>query len=72
MTFTSTDPRLELPSATYLAIHAACCGVAHMSGAAKYFDKVLDHDDDLCGYTPCDTERFAGVLAARLYDISCS
>ena len=69
MTFTSSDPKLQLPSSTYLGIHAACCRVAHMSGAAEYYDKYLDRDDDY-GCTPCDTDRFAVTLAARLYDAS--
>ena len=32
---------LHLPSARYLEIHAACCIVAHMSGAAEYLDAVI-------------------------------
>lgn len=70
MTFTSSDPELQLPSSTYLGIHAACCRVAHMSGAAEYFNKLLDRDDDWSGRSPRDAERFAVTLAARLYDVS--
>ena len=33
ITFESTDPRLVLPNREYLAVHAACCRVAHLSGA---------------------------------------
>jgi hypothetical protein len=44
VTFTSTDPALELPDRRYLKLHAAICRVAHMSGAAEYMDK---HDRDL-------------------------
>jgi hypothetical protein len=44
VTFTSTDPALELPDGRYLKLHAAICRVAHMSGAAEYMDK---HDRDL-------------------------
>lgn len=40
-----------------------------MSGAAEYYDKYLDRDDDY-SCTPCDTDRFAVTLAARLYDAS--
>ncbi|TBU63545.1 hypothetical protein BD310DRAFT_916629 [Dichomitus squalens] len=29
-----------LPSPKYLAIHAACCRVAHMSGAAEYVEAI--------------------------------
>ena len=32
---------LSLPSPRYLELHAACCKVAHMSGAAEYLDKVV-------------------------------
>lgn len=32
---------LLLPNPTYLEIHAACCKVAHMSGAAEYLDAVV-------------------------------
>ncbi|TBU52839.1 hypothetical protein BD310DRAFT_831335 [Dichomitus squalens] len=36
-----------LPSPKYLAIHAACCRVAHMSGAAEYFDMILRDMEEL-------------------------
>ncbi|KAI0353930.1 hypothetical protein OH77DRAFT_1426783 [Trametes cingulata] len=32
---------LPLPNPRYLHIHATCCRVAHMSGAAEYLDRVL-------------------------------
>ena len=32
---------LPLPDARYLEIHAACCKVAHMSGAAEYLDAII-------------------------------
>ena len=32
---------LPLPNPRYLEIHAVCCRVAHMSGAAKYLDMVV-------------------------------
>jgi hypothetical protein len=34
-----------LPNPTYLKIHAACCRVAHLSGATKYIKKILDDQD---------------------------
>ncbi|KAJ7711271.1 hypothetical protein B0H16DRAFT_1703542 [Mycena metata] len=37
--FPSTD-ELPAPSSNYLAIHAACCRIAHMSGAADHFAKI--------------------------------
>jgi hypothetical protein len=45
--FTSADPDLPLPNPTYLKIHAACCRVAHLSGAGEYMDKVLEDVEDM-------------------------
>lgn len=40
VTFTTPDPvNLPVPSPTYLAIHAACAKVAHLSGAAERIDE---------------------------------
>jgi len=36
--FTSTNPQLELPDPKFIAIHAACCRAAHLSGAAEAVD----------------------------------
>ncbi|PBK64878.1 hypothetical protein ARMSODRAFT_853075, partial [Armillaria solidipes] len=48
VTFTTPDPEaLPLPSPVYLAIHAACCRIARMSGAADYVDKVLREKEEL-------------------------
>ncbi|KAI0089734.1 hypothetical protein BDY19DRAFT_888832 [Irpex rosettiformis] len=33
--------QIPLPSKRYLRVHAACCGVAAMSGAGEYLDKVM-------------------------------
>ncbi|KAK0444206.1 uncharacterized protein EV420DRAFT_1768324 [Desarmillaria tabescens] len=38
---------LPLPSPAYLAIHAACCRVAHLSGAAEYVEKVLQEEEEI-------------------------
>lgn len=63
---------LPLPSPRYLEIHAACCRVAHMSGAADYY-RDLDDDD------PFETKvqsldpvgpDFSAALHARLLDLS--
>jgi hypothetical protein len=44
VTFSTPDPvKFPVPSPTYLAIHAACAKVAHLSGAAEFIDK-LDRD----------------------------
>jgi len=46
--FSSPDPeRFPVPSPKLLALHAACCKVAHMSGAAEYLDKYDRDLDDL-------------------------
>ncbi|KAK0444267.1 uncharacterized protein EV420DRAFT_1622797 [Desarmillaria tabescens] len=48
VTFTTPNPQtLPLPSPEYLAIHAACCHIAHMSGAAEYVENVLREEEDL-------------------------
>ncbi|SJL09268.1 uncharacterized protein ARMOST_12645 [Armillaria ostoyae] len=38
---------LPLPSPAYLAIHAACCRVAHLSGAADYVEKVFREEEEI-------------------------
>ncbi|KAJ3515069.1 hypothetical protein NLJ89_g1988 [Agrocybe chaxingu] len=37
--------KYELPSKTFIAIHAAIAGVMHMSGAGKFFDELLSKFD---------------------------
>jgi hypothetical protein len=37
-----TEKDLALPNSDYLRIHAACCRVAHLSGAAEQIDRVLE------------------------------
>jgi len=34
-------PTIPLPSRRYLELHAACCRIAHLSGAGQYIDKHL-------------------------------
>jgi len=47
VTFTTPDQdKLPVPSPTYLAIHAACAKVAHLSGAAECIDKLYRDMDD--------------------------
>ncbi|KAF8575615.1 hypothetical protein K439DRAFT_1369508 [Ramaria rubella] len=38
--FTSMHPSLPLPDPRYLALHAACAKVAHLSGAGEYVESV--------------------------------
>jgi hypothetical protein len=48
VTFTTPDQdKLPVPSPTYLAIHAACAKVAHLSGAAECIAK-LHRDMEEC------------------------
>ncbi|KAI6117895.1 hypothetical protein EV401DRAFT_2072190 [Pisolithus croceorrhizus] len=47
VTFSTPDPdKYPLPNPTYLAIHAACAKVAHLSGAVKYIRNVLERMED--------------------------
>jgi hypothetical protein len=46
ITLTSQHPDLPLPNRTFLAIHAACCRIADLSGATNYIDKTLDDMED--------------------------
>jgi hypothetical protein len=41
VTLTSHHPDLPLPNRTFLAIHAACCRIADLSGAAEYIHKTI-------------------------------
>ena len=55
---------LSLPDRRYLEIHAACCKVAHMSGAADYLDKVV-RDMEMIGVLAEDGGS-ADVLAQAI------
>jgi hypothetical protein len=46
VTFVSQNADLDLPDPRYLKMHAACCRVAHMSGAAKYIDDIMANLDE--------------------------
>jgi hypothetical protein len=41
VTLSSTNPALPLPNPKYLALHAACAKVAHLSGAGEHLDAIL-------------------------------
>ncbi|TFK56318.1 hypothetical protein OE88DRAFT_1658 [Heliocybe sulcata] len=45
--YKTTDERLALPNPTYLRLHALCCKVAHLSGAAEYYKQLGDDYDTL-------------------------
>ena len=46
VTFTSAVAGLPLPDPRYLALHAACAKVAHLSGAAEYIEKSFRELED--------------------------
>jgi len=46
VTFESSQPGLDLPDPRYLRMHAACCRVARLSGAAGYVEDILDDLDE--------------------------
>ena len=46
--FSTSDPEnLPVPASELLALHATCCKVAHLSGAAEYIDEVYRDADEL-------------------------
>ncbi|KIY64682.1 hypothetical protein CYLTODRAFT_492903 [Cylindrobasidium torrendii FP15055 ss-10] len=57
---------LEPPSPTYLAIHAACYRIAHLSGAADWYARIDAGGDAGCNATIADESMFAIVLMDRL------
>ncbi|KDR83077.1 hypothetical protein GALMADRAFT_221057 [Galerina marginata CBS 339.88] len=60
VTFTTPDSlRFPVPSPTYLAIHAACAKVAHLSGAVACIDEL---DRDLDDSTTLDPNGASGEL----------
>ncbi len=67
VTFTSPDPEcFPVPSPELLGLHAVCCKVAHMSGAAEYLDK-YDYDmDHLDVLNPDGTS--SGVLHHAIWE----
>ncbi|KIY72601.1 hypothetical protein CYLTODRAFT_388428 [Cylindrobasidium torrendii FP15055 ss-10] len=56
---------LEPPSPTYLAIHAACYRIAHLSGAVDWYARLDAGGDAGCSAT-VDESMFATVLMDRL------
>ncbi|KAF9555084.1 hypothetical protein CPC08DRAFT_643432, partial [Agrocybe pediades] len=52
VTLESMVPGLPLPSPAYLAIHAACAQVAHLSGAAEHIDKYDRDMEDVMVLSP--------------------
>ncbi|KAB5588025.1 HNH endonuclease [Ceratobasidium theobromae] len=46
LNFTTMHEGLSFPDRQYLALHAACAKVVHMSGAAELIDKLLEEMED--------------------------
>ncbi|KAH0834669.1 hypothetical protein J3R83DRAFT_10184 [Lanmaoa asiatica] len=46
VTFSTSDPE-NLPAPELLALHATCCKVAHLSGAAEYIDEIYRDADQI-------------------------
>ncbi|KAH8930256.1 hypothetical protein BT69DRAFT_1275674 [Atractiella rhizophila] len=67
---TTQDAQLDLPNPKYLALHAACSRVAHLSGAADHLDR-MDSDRDHPSLV-CLSGELTDILAARLYDLQMS
>ncbi|KAF8965403.1 hypothetical protein BDZ97DRAFT_1998394, partial [Flammula alnicola] len=71
VTFTTTDPvQIPVPSPTYLAIHATCAKVAHLSGAAECIDKLYRDMDD--GKTLDPNGASAGTLEHAIFELQAS
>ncbi|KIY60889.1 hypothetical protein CYLTODRAFT_363587, partial [Cylindrobasidium torrendii FP15055 ss-10] len=62
----SNNCGLEPPSPTYLAIHAACYRIAHLSGAADWYERIDEGGNARCYATIADESMFATVLIDRL------
>lgn len=66
VTFTFTHPEtLPLPNLTYLRIHAACCTLAHMSGATRYLDLLYDGDESVYK----ERQAAPDILTVRLHEV---
>lgn len=68
VTFKSADPRLPLPNPDYLAIHAACARVSHLSGASALFAE-LEQDLEANPDPTIEEVDFARALDARLENL---
>ena len=67
--FNSADPDLPLPNCNYLGIHAACCRVAHLSGASSLFHG-LESDMESDPDPTVEAPQFAKTLHAKLEHLS--
>ncbi|KAI1784217.1 hypothetical protein LXA43DRAFT_1043365 [Ganoderma leucocontextum] len=67
--FQSAEPRFALPNRESLRIHAACCRVAHLSGACGLLDE-LERDMDSDPDPILEVPEFAKALHAHLEHLS--
>ncbi|KAF7419353.1 hypothetical protein PC9H_001940 [Pleurotus ostreatus] len=61
------DTVIPAPNPKYLALHAACCRIARLSGAALIFDELHDEPGDFAGAVPSPA-MFDAVSARLEYD----
>ncbi len=47
ITLSTEKPELPLPDPALLALHATCCKVAHLSGAAEHIDQNYRDADEI-------------------------
>jgi hypothetical protein len=67
-TFTTPDQdKFPVPSPVYLAIHAACAKVAHLSGAAKCIDKLYREMEDRMTLAPDGSS--ASMLEHAIFEL---
>ncbi|KAI0353931.1 hypothetical protein OH77DRAFT_563537 [Trametes cingulata] len=66
--FLSHRADLPLPNPRYLHIHATCCRIAHMSGAAEYLDHILRDMEEarVLAEDGGDAEKLSVLLHNRL------
>ncbi|KAF8968556.1 hypothetical protein BDZ97DRAFT_1799021 [Flammula alnicola] len=71
VTFTTPDQvKLPVPSPIYLAIHAACAKIAHLSGAAECIDKFYQDMEDSTTLNPNGAS--AGTLEHAIFELQAS
>jgi hypothetical protein len=69
VTFSTKDAEhLPVPSRELLALHATCCKVAHLSGAAEYIERIY-RDIDEMGVLASDGTS-ADMLDYALFSLS--
>ncbi|KIK17050.1 hypothetical protein PISMIDRAFT_236573 [Pisolithus microcarpus 441] len=61
---TPNSQKLPLPNPTYLAIHAGCAQVTHLSGAGDYIEQTLRYIEDTC--TLSEDEGSTNILLTAI------